>query len=67
MDKRDYAVELKHNGHNCCQAVLCAFAEEMDVSIDFLKQMAAAIHKAFAEKCGASNFFCVPGQSDFSS
>lgn len=23
MSRREKAVELKHNGHNCCQAVLC--------------------------------------------
>ena len=31
MDKKEYAVELKHNGYNCAQAVLCAFAEEVEM------------------------------------
>jgi hypothetical protein len=92
MDKREYAVELKHNGNNCCQAVLCSFADELGLSKEQLKQIgaafgvgmgcmeatcgalcaaeiilgltkyegksvlrdAAAIHKAFVDKCGAS-------------
>ena len=92
MDKSTAAVELKHNGCNCAQAVLCAFADEVGLPFDTLKKMgaafgggmgcmegtcgalcaaeillglkkyagrplgrdAAALHKAFAEKCGAS-------------
>ena len=41
MDKKEYAVELKHNGHNCCQAVLCAFAEETGLSADKMKRIGA--------------------------
>ncbi|MBR1391135.1 MAG: C_GCAxxG_C_C family protein [Lachnospiraceae bacterium] len=92
MDRREKAVELKHNGHNCCQAVLCAFAEELPLAEEDLNRIgaaygvgmgcmeatcgalcaaeiilgiekyegrpilrdAAALHKAFTEKCGAS-------------
>jgi len=92
MDRREKAVELKHNGHNCCQAVLCAFADELPLTEDDLNRIgaaygagmgcmeatcgalcaaemilgikkyegrpvlrdAAALHKAFTEKCGAS-------------
>ncbi|MBQ1412988.1 MAG: C_GCAxxG_C_C family protein [Clostridia bacterium] len=39
MEKRDYAVILKHSGCNCAQAVLCAFAEETGLSEDLLKRM----------------------------
>ena len=28
MDRKEYAVTLKHSGCNCAQAVLCAFAED---------------------------------------
>ena len=41
MNKQERAVELKHNGCNCCQAVLCAFAEESGLSEDLLKQLGA--------------------------
>ncbi|MCR4797597.1 MAG: C-GCAxxG-C-C family protein [Lachnospiraceae bacterium] len=42
MNKKEYAVELKHNGYNCAQAVLCAFAGDLSVSEEKLKQMGAA-------------------------
>ncbi|MCR4901536.1 MAG: C-GCAxxG-C-C family protein [Butyrivibrio sp.] len=42
MDKKEYAVELKHNGHNCCQSVLCAFADELGMSMEELDKMGAA-------------------------
>lgn len=92
MEKKEYAVELKHNGCNCAQAVLCAFAEESGFPAETLKQIgaafgggmgcmegtcgalcgaemllglaryngkplgrdAAALHKAFANACGAT-------------
>lgn len=41
MDKKELAVEYKHNGHNCCQAVLCAFADELDLSMEELDKMGA--------------------------
>ena len=42
MDKKEYAVELKHNGHNCAQAVLCAFADEVDMTAEDLKKIGAS-------------------------
>lgn len=92
MTKAETAVCLKHNGYNCCQAVLGAFAEETNFSEDQLKKLgiafgggmgcmegtcgalcaaemllgvlkydgkplradAAALHKAFTQRCGAS-------------
>ena len=92
MDRKEQAVELKHNGYNCSQAVLCAFADKLSLHEEELKQLgasfgvgmgcmegtcgaliaaemilglkkyegkpilrdAAALHKAFVEKCGAS-------------
>lgn len=41
MDKKEYAVQLKHSGYNCCQAVLCAFAEEAGMNEDELKRIGA--------------------------
>ncbi len=42
MERADKAVELKHNGCNCCQAVLMAYAGELNVPDETLKKMGAA-------------------------
>ena len=36
MERKERAVLLKHNGHNCCQAVLCTFSEELGISANTL-------------------------------
>ncbi len=92
MDKKEQAIELKHNRHNCAQAVLCAYAEELQMPAETLKKIgaafgggmgcmegdcgalcgaqavlglmkaeqgplgkdAAALYKAFVEKCGSA-------------
>lgn len=41
MDRRERAIELKHHGHNCCQAVLCAFADQVDLPEETLDAMGA--------------------------
>ncbi len=41
MDKKEYAVELKHNGHNCTQAVLCAFMQESGLDKETLMKIGA--------------------------
>ncbi len=41
-DKKELAVYYKHNGNNCCQAVLLAFADELAVPPEILRQMGAA-------------------------
>ena len=42
MDKKEYAVQLKHSGYKCCQAVLCAFTDEVGMNEDELKRIGAA-------------------------
>lgn len=42
MDRKEKAVELKHSGYNCCQAVLLSFADELPLSEDDLKRIGAA-------------------------
>ena len=45
MPEKSYselAVDLKHRGYNCAQAVLCAFADETDCSAEELKRIGAA-------------------------
>lgn len=92
MSRKDKAVDLKHKGYNCCQAVLCAYADEMPLREEDLMCIgaaygvgmgcmeatcgalcaaeiilgmkkyegrpilrdAAALHRAFTDKCGAS-------------
>ena len=41
-DRAEYAVRLKHSGYNCCQAVLCSFAEEAGMTDETLKKLGAA-------------------------
>ncbi len=42
MQKTEYAVELKHKGYNCAQAVLCAFADDTEITEENLKKIGAA-------------------------
>lgn len=42
MDRKEHAVELKHNGYNCCQAVLCAYKDELNLPEETLRKMGAA-------------------------
>ena len=56
MEKREYAVELKRHGHNCCQAVLAAYAEELGLPPELLYRMGAAFGGGMATMeatCGA--------------
>ena len=41
MDRKEYAVALKHAGCNCAQAVLCAFAEDLPYTEAQLKGITA--------------------------
>ena len=38
MKKEDLAISLKHQGYNCCQAILCAFQEETGLSEEALRK-----------------------------
>ena len=42
MSRKEKAVELKHNGYNCCQAVLCAFADRLPLQEEELMRIGAA-------------------------
>ncbi len=39
MDRKELAVQYKHSGCNCCQAVLKAFKDDVDVPEEILMQM----------------------------
>ena len=56
MDRAEKAVEIKHSGSNCCQAVLLAFADELGTDEDTLMKMGAAFGcgmGTFDATCGA--------------
>ncbi len=40
--RSDTAVQLKKSGYNCCQAVLCAFAEDTGYTEEQMKQIGAS-------------------------
>ena len=40
-EKGEIAVALKHDGYNCAQAVLCAFADETGLPEELLKKLGA--------------------------
>lgn len=42
MDKKEQAVEYKHNGYNCCQAVLMVYKDEFGLSDETIKKLGAA-------------------------
>ncbi|MBR1383926.1 MAG: C_GCAxxG_C_C family protein [Ruminococcus sp.] len=56
MDRAEKAVGYKHGGHNCCQAVLLAFADRTGLSEENLTALGAALGRgmgAFDATCGA--------------
>ena len=42
MDRKEKAVDLKHNGCNCCQAVLCAYEDKLSLQKEELMRIGAA-------------------------
>ena len=56
MNRPEKAVEYKHCGNNCCQAVLLAFEDKLDIPADALKKTGAGFGcgmGAFDATCGA--------------
>ena len=56
MEKTELVMQLKHGGLNCCQAVLCAFADEAGMEPDDLKRLGAAFGAGMGNMegtCGA--------------
>lgn len=56
MNKQDYAVQLKNDHHNCAQAVLCSYAEEVQIPAETLKKIGAAFGGGMGNmegNCGA--------------
>lgn len=42
MTKQDLAIQYKHSGCNCCQAILAAYADELGIDLADAKKMGAA-------------------------
>lgn len=56
MNKSDYAVELHKKGYNCCQAVACAFSEELGAPEEVLFRLAEGFGLGMGNRrntCGA--------------
>ena len=56
MDRKERAVEYKHNGKNCAQAVLLAFNDKLDISEEELLKLGAGFGVGFGSMeatCGA--------------
>ena len=56
MERRDKAAALLKELHHCAQAVLCAYADELDVSEETMKRFAASFGGGMATmegNCGA--------------
>lgn len=58
MEKREYAVELKHGGHNCCQAVIAAYADKLELPVELLDRMAATFGGGMATMAGSCGALC---------
>lgn len=41
MDKKDLAVQFKHSGFNCAQAVIAAYAEELGLDLETARALGA--------------------------
>lgn len=56
MDRKEHAVEIKHSGFNCAQAVLLAYADKTGMSEDTIKAMGAGFGAGMGNMegtCGA--------------
>lgn len=56
MNRAEKAVELKHNGYNCAQAVLASYADILPIDAESLKKLGAAFGVGMGTRdtvCGA--------------
>ena len=62
MSKAEKAKQLFLDGHNCAQAVLCAFADELGMSQDMARTVSACFGGGLGsqrEVCGAVSGMCM--------
>ena len=56
MDKKEQAVYYKHNGYNCCQAVIAVYADELGIDLEEAKRLGVAFGSGMGcmqATCGA--------------
>ena len=56
MERSQRAIDFKRNGNNCCQAVLMAYADRIDISEKDIKRIGATFGAGmgcFESTCGA--------------
>ena len=41
MDKKGIAVQYKHSGYNCAQAVIAAYADELGIDLETARALGA--------------------------
>lgn len=58
MNRKEFAVSCRQSGHNCCQSVLAAFADKMDISPDVLKRMGASFGGGMGNMEGPCGALC---------
>ena len=58
MDRKEYALSLRKNGYNCCQAVLSAFGEESGLPDETLRRMGAAFGGGMGNMNGPCGALC---------
>ena len=58
MDKTENAVMFKHNGYNCCQAVLAAYKEEVGLSDDTARKLGAGFGAGMGGMEGTCGALC---------
>lgn len=58
MDKKELSMIYKHQGNNCCQAVLLTFAEELNLSEEFLRQLGAGFGLGMGGMEGTCGALC---------
>ncbi|HBI64254.1 MAG TPA: hypothetical protein DDX51_03955 [Clostridiales bacterium] len=58
MEKKEKAVQIKHMGYNCCQAVLAAFAEELGITDEQARRLGAAFGAGMGGMEGTCGALC---------
>ncbi|MCR5453349.1 MAG: C-GCAxxG-C-C family protein [Lachnospiraceae bacterium] len=58
MDRKEKAVEYKHTGSNCCQSVLKAFKDKIDLPEETLNKMGSAFCVGMGNMEGTCGALC---------
>lgn len=58
MNKKELAVQYKHSGCNCAQAVIAAFSEECGISVDTAKKLGAGFGSGLGSMNGTCGALC---------